>query len=179
MFCEYTQKQFTFQIAADYGIKRQHFVIGLCCLCVIPLIATFLVFPKFKIKPLTEAEDDRSISRKNVPKDNRKDIGTDPVCHSGYKNEGPAKCQDSAKGSEAQINGIERAASHYCDGTEEKGQDSNSTAPLTVKEVLSKSTLYLFLVWFSLSFTRFNYFIGSLNPWIISLTTDESMGKKK
>ena len=166
----------SFQIAADYGIKRQHFVIGLCCLCIMPLIATFLVYPKFTIKPLTEAAVDTSTSGKNAPQDNCKEITTEPVCHSVYTHAEPATCQDSETGSEAQINGIEKATSHYCDGTEKKGQDSNSTAPLTLKEVLSKSTLYLFLVWFSLSFTRFNYFIGSLNPWIISLTTDESMG---
>ena len=144
----------------DNGISRQNCFILLCSLCVIPLITTFLIYPTYKITMLGEGETTVAPPSEEIK--TKDDFKTRDVCHTS-----------PANGTE--LKGVDNKS------YEDKQSIQETTCTKEIEErtsryYMKKSTFLLHILWFSVLNLRWTFFIGSLNPWLNTLTKSHSEG---
>ena len=136
-----------FQIAYDNGITRQNSFILLTSIILIPLLTTFLLFPKFKF----------------LNPSNTKSI---EAGQAGVKSSDCGNNKDGAKG---------KAEGKVDLSVETKPPTENPTLQ-EIRVYFKDTTFLLHLLWFSLGVLHINYFFGQLLPWITSLAKDAAEG---
>ena len=136
-----------FQIAYDNGITRQNSFILLTSMILIPLLTTFLIFPKFKFPhpSITKSIEAGEVGVKSSDTGNNK---------GGAEGKTDGEVDLSVK---------------------TKPQTENPTFQ-EICGYFKETTFLLHLLWFSLGVLHISYFFGQLLPWITSLAKDAAEG---